>query len=153
MTVGLLASGRPVDIAFEKLTLDLGANETCAFADINGDGRLDIVSGENWFEAPKWTRHHFRDLPFTNNYIDDFSDLPLDVNGDGKDRHHQRFLVRQEATGFRIPAPPASPGPSMSSRTPHLSSSRSWSTWITTGRRGSFCRSSAIRRRRSRGTR
>ena len=22
--------------------------------------------------------------PYTNNYIDDFSDLPLDVNGDGK---------------------------------------------------------------------
>ena len=84
ITAALSAATRPADIAFEKLTIDLGANEPCAFADINGDGRIDIVSGENWFEAPKWTRHHFRDLPFTNNYIDDFSDLPLDVNGDGK---------------------------------------------------------------------
>ena len=81
---GLFAGSRPADIAFEKLTLDLGANETCAFADINGDRRLDIVSGENWYEAPKWTRRHFRDIAFTNNYIDTFSDLPLDVNGDGK---------------------------------------------------------------------
>jgi hypothetical protein len=80
----LFAGSRPADIAFEKLTLDLGANETCAFADINGDGKLDIVSGENWYEAPKWTRRHFRDIAFTNNYIDTFSDLPLDVNGDGK---------------------------------------------------------------------
>jgi VCBS repeat protein len=80
----LWAAHRPADIPFEKVTLDLGANEPCAFADINGDGRLDIVSGENWYEAPKWTRHHFRDLPFTTNYIDDFSDLPLDINGDGK---------------------------------------------------------------------
>ena len=80
----LLAGGRPTDIPFEKITLDLGANETCAFADINGDGKLDVVSGENWFEAPRWTKHHFRDLDFTNNYIDNFSDLPLDVNGDGK---------------------------------------------------------------------
>ena len=84
--VGLLAwtAGRPGEIPFEKRTLDLGANEACAFADINGDSRLDIVSGENWYEAPKWIRHKFRDLPFTNNYIDDFSDLPLDVNGDGQ---------------------------------------------------------------------
>src|SRR5271169_5957436 len=72
--------GRPEDIPFEKHTLDLGANETCALADINGDGRLDVVAGENWYESPKWTKHHFRDFPFWNNYID----LPLDVNGDGR---------------------------------------------------------------------
>jgi len=88
-TICLLAlaawtTGRPGEIPFEKHALDLGANETCAFADVNGDGRLDIISGENWFEAPKWIRHKFRELPFTNNYIDNFSDLPLDVNGDGQ---------------------------------------------------------------------
>lgn len=83
LTLPAWTRGRPAEIPFEKHTLDLGANETCAFADINGDGRLDVVSGENWFEAPKWLRHKFRDLPFINNYIDDFSDLPLDVNGDG----------------------------------------------------------------------
>jgi len=82
---GLLAwsAGRGSEIPFEKRTLDLGANEACALADLNGDGRLDIVSGENWYEAPKWTKHKFREFQFTNNYIDDFSDLPLDVNGDG----------------------------------------------------------------------
>ena len=42
-----------------------------------------IVSGENWYEAPSWKKHHFRNLPFTNNYIDDLSTLPLDVDGDG----------------------------------------------------------------------
>lgn len=78
-----LAAGRPPEIPFDKHTLDLGANETCAFADVNGDGRLDIIAGENWFEAPRWTRHRFRELNFTNNYIDAFSDLPLDVDGDG----------------------------------------------------------------------
>jgi hypothetical protein len=75
---------RPADIPFEKHTLDLGANESCALADINGDGKLDIVSGENWYEAPGWKKHHFRDLPYSNYYIDNFSDLPLDVNGDGR---------------------------------------------------------------------
>ncbi|HVT95117.1 MAG TPA: VCBS repeat-containing protein [Bryobacteraceae bacterium] len=78
------AAVRPPDIPFEKHTLDLGANETCAVADINGDGKVDIVSGENWYEAPTWKKHHFRDLPYSNYYIDNFSDLPLDVNGDGR---------------------------------------------------------------------
>jgi len=31
------------EISFRKHTLDLGRNETCAVADLNGDGRLDIV--------------------------------------------------------------------------------------------------------------
>lgn len=75
---------RPDEIPFDKHTLDLGANEACAFADINGDGKLDIVSGENWYAAPRWTRHRLREIPFVNGYIDDFSDLPIDVNGDGR---------------------------------------------------------------------
>ena len=78
------AAVRTPDIPFEKHTIDLGANESCAFADINGDGRLDIVSGENWYEAPRWIKHRFRELPYSSNYIDNFSDLPLDVNGDGR---------------------------------------------------------------------
>ena len=74
---------RSDEIPFAKHTIDLGASEPCAWADINGDGRLDIVSGENWYEALRWTKHKFRELNFTNNYIDDFSDLPLDVDHDG----------------------------------------------------------------------
>ncbi len=75
---------RPPEVPFVKHTIDLGASETCAVADINGDGKPDIVSGENWYEGPKWVKHRFRDLPYTNYYIDDFSDLPVDVNGDGR---------------------------------------------------------------------
>lgn len=75
---------RPSDIPFEKHTIDLGASETAAVADIDGDGKLDIISGENWYQAPRWTKHKFRSLNFQDNYVDDFSDMPLDVNGDGK---------------------------------------------------------------------
>ena len=68
---------------FKKHQLDPGANEAATVADINKDGRLDIVSGENWFEAPDWRKHRMRDIPFLNGYIDDFSNFALDVNGDG----------------------------------------------------------------------
>lgn len=77
------AAGRPPEIPFEKTMLDGGANETCAFADVNRDGKLDIVSGENWYQAPAWKKHSFRELFYTNNYIDAFSDLILDADGDG----------------------------------------------------------------------
>ena len=68
---------------FEKHQIDAGANEAATVADINHDGRLDIVSGENWYEAPEWKKHRMREIPFLNGYIDDFSNHPLDVNGDG----------------------------------------------------------------------
>ncbi len=40
----LVASSRPPDIAFQVRMIDPGANETVAVADLNKDGRLDIIS-------------------------------------------------------------------------------------------------------------
>jgi len=59
---------------------------------MNRDGKLDIVSGENWFEqappaapgeGPRWIKHKFRSLPYSDFYLEDLSDLVIDVNGDG----------------------------------------------------------------------
>jgi hypothetical protein len=83
------APTRSADLPFTSHMLDNGASETAAVADVNKDGRLDIISGEHWFEAGRsasgtqWTTHKFRDLNFTSNYYDNFSDLPVDVDGDG----------------------------------------------------------------------
>ena len=80
------------EINFRKHTIDLGPSETCAVADVNQDGKLDIISGENWYEqrssgaagaGPEWIKHKFRSLDYREYYVDDFSDLPIDVNGDG----------------------------------------------------------------------
>ncbi|HEY9126363.1 MAG TPA: VCBS repeat-containing protein, partial [Acidobacteriaceae bacterium] len=79
----LLAATRPADIAFRTTQIDPGYNETAALADINHDGKLDMISGDSWYEAPNWTKHHLRDIDYANNYIDNFSDLPLDVDNDG----------------------------------------------------------------------
>ena len=59
--------------------------EAAGAADFNGDGLLDVFSGDSWYEAPDWTRHKVRDVPAGTNphYFEDFADLPLDVNGDG----------------------------------------------------------------------
>lgn len=73
---------RPPDITFRAHLIDSGASETAAVSDLNRDGRLDIISGEHWYEAPKWTKHPFRELGFSNQYIDNFSDLAIDVDGD-----------------------------------------------------------------------
>jgi hypothetical protein len=79
----LTAASRPADLTFQVRMIDPGATETTAIVDINKDGRPDIVSGDSWYEAPSWKKHHIRDINFTNNYVDNFSDLPLDVDGDG----------------------------------------------------------------------
>jgi hypothetical protein len=77
-------ASRPPEVNFDRRVIDDGASETCAFADINGDRKIDIVSGEYWYEGPGWVPHKFRDLPFTESYIDNFSDLPIDADLDGR---------------------------------------------------------------------
>ena len=36
-----------------RVMIDNGASETAAVADVNKDGRLDIISGENWYESAR----------------------------------------------------------------------------------------------------
>lgn len=60
-------------------------NESCSLADVNGDGRLDITCGVNWYEAPKWTKHPSyvdgaKQRHFTHTHC---HEATLDVNRDG----------------------------------------------------------------------
>ena len=71
------------ELPFKTIQIDGGAAESAAIADFNNDGKLDIVSAENWYEAPTWIKRPIRTIPVTNGYVDSFSDLPLDVDGDG----------------------------------------------------------------------
>ncbi len=79
----MMAASRPPDIAFRMHMIDPGWCETAAIADFNNDGRPDIAACESWYEAPNWTRHPLREINYTSGYIDNFSDLPVDVDGDG----------------------------------------------------------------------
>jgi hypothetical protein len=83
LIVSQAGGSRPADIAFHVRMIDPGFSESVAVADFNKDGRLDLLSAEYWYEAPRWTKHKIRDIPFNGSYIDNFSDLPVDVDGDG----------------------------------------------------------------------
>jgi len=54
------------EIPFYKHTIDLEQSEAAEVADVNGDGKLDIISGENWYEqttpgkdGPRWINTTF----------------------------------------------------------------------------------------------
>ncbi len=77
------AAPRPADIAFRTQMIDPGYSETAAVADLNHDGRPDIISADSWYEAPLWTKHPLRTINYASGYVDDFTDIPFDVDGDG----------------------------------------------------------------------
>lgn len=74
---------------FRKVTLTRDfVSEGAAVADLNHDGRLDIVAGYYWFEAPNWTRHEMapsRTFDPRKEYSNSFLNLGMDVNQDGWD--------------------------------------------------------------------
>jgi hypothetical protein len=59
------------------------AFEAAGVFDVNNDGKLDVVSGDTWYEAPNWAPHHVRDVSRTGTYLNCFATLPVDVNADG----------------------------------------------------------------------
>jgi len=57
--------------------------EAAGVFDVNNDGKLDVLSGNQWYEAPNWTPRKVRDVVRQGTYYNCFSTIPVDVNKDG----------------------------------------------------------------------
>jgi hypothetical protein len=63
-------------------------SEGVAVSDLNKDGKMDIIAGYYWFEAPNWTRHEMapsRTFDPRKEYCESFLNHAMDVNLDGWD--------------------------------------------------------------------
>jgi dienelactone hydrolase len=79
------ATGSAADLQFRPHAIDPEhVNSAACAIDVDRDGKLDVVSGGWWYRAPDWKRTFVRDVEVIRGRFDDYSNLPLDVNGDGR---------------------------------------------------------------------
>ncbi len=76
-------------LKFSKRCLMVSPNEGCAVADVNRDGKLDIIAGTHWFAAPDFVPRPVRDIQQVslgfgaNEFYASNGDHVCDVDGDG----------------------------------------------------------------------
>jgi len=70
---------------FKRILIDKENKcEACSVADFNSDGKPEIVCGEYMYSGTDFSvKTKICDIVYDGDYVHDFSDYPLDVNGDG----------------------------------------------------------------------
>ena len=120
-TIVLFASSplTAADLSFRLHPINADSTfEACSVMDVNRDGKLDVVSGGFWYEAPTWKKHFVREVEKLGNppNWDGYSHLEIDVNNDGwTDLINVNWRWRS-ISGSSIPAPHSASGKSIPSR-------------------------------------
>lgn len=77
----------PREVRFKKVALDREfRSEGVTVADVNRDGRPDVIAGFVWYEAPAWKMHEIgpvKKYDAAGNYSDSFVNYTADLNRDG----------------------------------------------------------------------
>ena len=77
------------DITWKRLAIDpVFRSEGVAAADVNRDGKMDVLAGDVWYAAPDWTMHPIRkvgEYHGDKGYSQSFANWAHDLDGDGWD--------------------------------------------------------------------
>src|SRR5438876_6227088 len=78
----------PPAITWKKTVIDPKfRSEGVAIADVNKDGKMDILVGDVWYEAPDWKMHEIRKVGNYGDGLSSYSECMCcwadDLNGDG----------------------------------------------------------------------
>lgn len=77
----------PHEVKFKKTVLDREFRaEGVSVADVNKDGKLDVMAGNLWYEAPAWTPHEIappQKFDPASGYSNCFVSYAVDINHDG----------------------------------------------------------------------
>ncbi len=88
LTASAVAGDSDTPVSWKKTTIEgKFRSEGVAVADVNKDGKPDVLVGDSWYEAPSWTKHDIRKPGDYGDGLRSYSDCMTcwsdDVNGDG----------------------------------------------------------------------
>ncbi|MFV0445171.1 MAG: FG-GAP repeat domain-containing protein [Planctomycetaceae bacterium] len=82
LAVSIANAGHPVPFDVQLLTVD--GNEGCDVADFDGDDKLDVAAGRNWYRNGDWVPRPLRQIADWNGYVESNGEFAYDVNADGR---------------------------------------------------------------------
>lgn len=104
-TAALSNAAEPADSTWTVRPLAIDANEGLALGDIDGDGRIDVVSGRQWYAAPDFVPRPLRAIDDWNGYLQSNGDFLFDLNGDGHLDVIAGSFLPTEVQWFENPGP------------------------------------------------